>query len=70
MALPSLSARVDALKNPATRTTLIAEGIAAGDMKHLAPMLHPFGNEQTPDLDFERKSELAPIGRVRWQRPR
>ena len=61
MALPTLSARVDALKNPATRTTLIAEGIAAGDMKHLAPMLHPFGNEQTPDLDFERKASLLQL---------
>ena len=61
MALPSLSARVDALKNPASRTTLIAEGIAAGDMKHLAPMLHPFGNKQTPDLDFERKASLLQL---------
>ena len=61
MALPTLSARVDALNNEATRATLIAEGIAAGDMKHLAPMLHPFGNDQTPDLDFERKASLLQL---------
>jgi N-acyl-D-amino-acid deacylase len=61
MALPTLSARVDALNNAATRATLIAEGIAAGDMKHLAPMLHPFGNDQTPDLDFERKASLLQL---------
>ena len=61
MALPSLSARVDALNNAATRATLIAEGIAAGDMTHLAPMLHPFGNEQTPDLDFGRQASLLQL---------
>ena len=70
MALPTLSSRVDALNNAATRATLIAEGIASSDMKHLAPMLHPFGNDQTPDLDFERKASFASARRTRWQRPR
>jgi N-acyl-D-aspartate/D-glutamate deacylase len=61
MALPSVSARVDALKNATTRANLIAEGIASGDMKHLAPMLHPFGNEQTPNLDFGRQASLLQL---------
>jgi N-acyl-D-aspartate/D-glutamate deacylase len=61
MALPSMSARVEALKNATTRANLIAEGIASGDMKHLAAMLHPFGNEQTPDLDFGRQASLLQL---------
>jgi N-acyl-D-aspartate/D-glutamate deacylase len=30
-------------------------------MKHLAPMLHPFGNEQTPNLDFGRQASLLQL---------
>ena len=61
MALPNIASRVDALKNPATRATLISEGIAAGDMNHLAHMLHPFGVEETPNLDFNRKASLQQL---------
>jgi N-acyl-D-aspartate/D-glutamate deacylase len=41
-----------------TRATLVAEGIAAGDMTQLAHMLHPFGMEDTPNLDFNRNASL------------
>ena len=61
MALPNIASRVDALKNPATRATLISEGMAAGDMNHLAHMLHPFGVEETPNLDFNRKASLQQL---------
>ena len=61
MALPNIASRVDALKNPATRATLISEGIAAGDMNHLAHMLHPFGVAETPNLDFNRKASLQQL---------
>ena len=61
MALPNIASRVDALKNPATRATLISEGIAAGDMNHLAHMLHRFGVEETPNLDFNRKASLQQL---------
>ncbi|NJN51096.1 MAG: amidohydrolase family protein [Gammaproteobacteria bacterium] len=52
MALPTIADRVAALRNSATRARLIAEGIEAGDMQRLAPMLHPFGTSETPDLDL------------------
>jgi N-acyl-D-aspartate/D-glutamate deacylase len=58
MALPTIAARVEAIQNPATRATLVAEGIAAGDMTQLAHMLHPFGMEDTPNLDFNRNASL------------
>lgn len=61
MALPTIAARVEAIKNPATRATLVAEGIAAGDMTQLAHMLHPFGMEDTPNLDFSRKANLQQL---------
>ena len=61
MALPTIADRVEAMRHEATRTTLIAEGIAAGDMQRLAHMLHPFGTNETPDLDFNRRASLAQL---------
>ena len=61
MALPTIADRVEAMRHEATRTTLIAEGIAAGDMQKLAHMLHPFGTNETPDLDFNRRASLAQL---------
>ncbi|MBT6558889.1 MAG: amidohydrolase family protein [Gammaproteobacteria bacterium] len=61
MALPTIADRVEAMRHEATRTTLIAEGIAAGDMQKLAHMLHPFGTNETPDLDFNRCASLAQL---------
>ena len=61
MALPNVPARVEAMRNPETRQQLIDEGIAAGSMKQLAPMLHPFGMADTPNLDFERKASLQQL---------
>ncbi|MDB9756338.1 amidohydrolase family protein [Pseudomonadales bacterium] len=61
MALPTIADRVEAMRHEATRSTLIAEGIAAGDMQKLAHMLHPFGTNETPDLDFNRRASLAQL---------
>ena len=61
MALPTIADRVDAMRNEAMRATLIAEGIAAGDMQKLAHMLHPFGTDETPDLDFNRRASLQQL---------
>ena len=61
MTLPTIADRVDAMRNEATRATLIAEGIAAGDMQKLAHMLHPFGTDETPDLDFNRRTSLQQL---------
>ena len=58
MALPNVPARVEAMSQPEMRQKLIDEGIAAGSMKQLAPMLHPFGNAKKPNLDFDRKASL------------
>ena len=69
MALPTIEDRVAAMKNDKTRATLIAEGIAAGDMKALAGMLHPFGTDARPDLDFDRQNSLAQLAEVAGQDP-
>ena len=61
MALPTIADRVDAMRHEATRAKLITEGIAAGDMQKLAHMLHPFGTNETPDLDFNRRASLAQL---------
>ena len=61
MALPTIADRVEAMRHEATRAKLIAEGIASGDMHKLAPMMHPFGMGETPDLDFNRRASLAQL---------
>ena len=61
MALPTIADRVEAMRHEATRAKLITEGIAAGDMQKLAHMLHPFGTNETPDLDFNRRASLAQL---------
>ena len=69
MALPTIGDRVAAMRNPKTRETLIAEGIAAGDLQGLARMLHPFGIGDTPDLDFDRKASLAQLAKEEGKDP-
>ncbi len=61
MALPTIADRVAALSDDTTRAKLIAEGIETGEMEKLAPMLHPFGTGETPDLDFDQKASLAQL---------
>ena len=61
MALPTVSDRVDALRHQETRMRLIKEGKAIGHFSKMAHMLHAFGMDETPDLDFERKSSLQQL---------
>ena len=61
MALPTVSDRVDALRNQETRMRLIKEGKAIGHLSKMAHMLHPFGMGETPDLDLDRKSSLQQL---------
>ena len=61
MALPTITDRVDALKNPDKRRQLIKEGIASGDLKDLARMLHPFGLDAAPNVDFDRQQSLQQL---------
>jgi len=61
MALPTVSDRVDALRHQETRMRLIKEGKSIGHFSKMAHMLHPFGMDETPDLDFERKSSLQQL---------
>lgn len=69
MALPTIGDRVAAMRNEATRKQLISEGIEAGDLKHLARMLHPFGIDERPDLDFDRKRSLAQLAEAEGKDP-
>lgn len=61
MALPTIADRVQAMRQEATRAKLISEGIASGDMQNLAHMLHPFGTDETPNLDFNRRASLQQL---------
>jgi N-acyl-D-aspartate/D-glutamate deacylase len=61
MALPTVSDRVDALRNQETRMRLIKDGKAIGHLSKMAHMLHPFGMGETPDLDLDRKSSLQQL---------
>ena len=69
MGLPSIEDRVNALRNETTRAKLIAEGIEAGDMKNLAHMLHPFGMDATPNLDFARQQSLLQLAEAEGKDP-
>ncbi|XOV82871.1 MAG: amidohydrolase family protein [bacterium] len=69
MALPTIEDRVAALRNKDQRAKLIAEGIEAGDMEGLAPMLHPFGTGETPDLDFARQKSLKQLAQAAGKDP-
>ena len=61
MALPTVSDRLDALRNQETRMRLIKDGKAIGHLSKMAHMLHPFGMGGTPDLDLDRKSSLQQL---------
>ena len=61
MALPTIGDRVEALRNPITREKLIKDGIADGSLKDIAHMLHPFGTENKPNVDFERQQNLQQL---------
>ena len=61
MALPTVSDRLDALRNQETRMRLIKDGKAIGHLSKMAHMLHPFGMGETPDLDLDRKSSLQQL---------
>ena len=61
MALPTIADRVEALRNPITREKLIKDGITEGSLKDIAHMLHPFGLESKPNVDFERKQSLQQL---------
>jgi N-acyl-D-aspartate/D-glutamate deacylase len=61
MALPTVSDRLDALRNQETRMRLIKDGKAIGHLSKMAHMLHPFGMGGTPDLDLGRKSSLQQL---------
>ena len=69
MALPTLSDRVDALRDPNTRAKLIKEGKEIGHLSRMASMLHPFGMGETPDLDFDRKSSLQQLADAEGRDP-
>jgi len=61
MALPTLEDRVATLRDPVKREHLIAEGKRIGHLTKMAPMLHPFGIGETPDLDLDRKGSLQQL---------
>ena len=60
MKLPSIAARYEALRQPATRTTLIAQGKQAG-FRYDPAQMHPMGTGAAPDYDLDRKSSLAQL---------
>jgi N-acyl-D-aspartate/D-glutamate deacylase len=60
MALPSIAERLTALKDPATRATLISEAKASG-FRARPDMLHPLGMDDMPDFDLDGRASLQQI---------
>lgn len=69
MALPTIADRVAEMAKPEVRKILIEQGKAAGDMDRLADMLHPFGTDDIPNMDFERQQSLAQLAERAGQDP-
>ncbi len=61
MSLPTIEDRVATLKDPIKRQELIEEGRRIGHLSKMASQLHPFGTDETPNLDFERKASLEQL---------
>ena len=63
MELPTIQDRVAHMQKAEVRDKLIKQGMEAGDLKQMAHMLHPFGHDERPDLDFDRKRPGSISGR-------
>lgn len=61
MKLPTIKDRVDVLRDPATRKTLIQEAKEAGGFGKMANILHPLGLGEHPEYDLERKSSMQQL---------
>lgn len=61
MKLPTIKDRVDVLRDPVTRETLIKEAKEAGGFGKMANILHPLGLGEHPEYDLERKSSMQQL---------
>ena len=61
MKLPTIADRVDAMRDPTTRETLISEAKEAGGFGPTARILHPMGMGEYPDYDLDRKGSLQQL---------
>ena len=61
MKLPTISDRVDAMRDPSTRENLISEAKEAGGFGPTARILHPMGMGEYPDYDLDRKGSLQQL---------
>ena len=61
MSLPTLGDRVEALRDPKTRDTLISEAKAGGGFGHVARIVHPLGLGDAPDFDLDDKASLQAL---------
>lgn len=68
MSLPTLAERMEVLRDPARRETLVREAREAG-FRIDPKALHPLGHDQRPDYDLDRKESRADCRGGR-QRPR
>ncbi|MDH3680591.1 MAG: amidohydrolase family protein [Acidimicrobiia bacterium] len=69
MALPTIDARVERLRDPQARATLVAEAKQAGFKWNAAPLLHPLGIGELPDYDLDRKGSLVQLAEAAGQDP-
>ncbi len=68
MRAPTVADRYAALRDPATRATLIEQAKQAG-FRAPAAMLHPLGTAKTPDYDLDRRASLAQIAHAQGRDP-
>lgn len=68
MALPGIGARYEALRVPARRAALIAEGRQAG-FRYDPALIHPMGLAEVPDYDLDRRHSLAQLAAAAGRDP-
>ncbi len=59
--LPTVAARVAALRDPATRTELVDEAREKGGLWYDPRFIHPLGSGRTPSFDVEGGSSVADL---------
>ena len=69
MKLPTIADRVQAMRDPETRATLISEAKEAGGFGETAAILHPLGMGDYPDFDLDRKSSLQQLADIAGKDP-
>ncbi len=68
MELPDIAARIEALRDPATKARLIERSLETG-MTVNPEQLHPMGTDINPDYDLDNRNNLQQLAEAAGQHP-